>query len=206
MATENKEISNLRKNVICWYPFKENSNIFEIWEGQETTEIDNEKYDYIAIIGIGEKDLKDLIKEAELKLNPEGILLIAIDNKIGIESLCTEKEKQSKKINKSYLIKLLNDSGLINQKFYYPMPHYRTTNVIFSDDCLPNFETLNRSITLYDDNTLIALEEKKRLQAIIEEEPKLFKELASSFLVECSKSDLENHKISFVSFSNIRKE
>lgn len=195
---------NFQRNIINWYPFKENSSILEIWEGQEIEE--NEiKYDYVVIIGIGNKSIDEMLDIACKKMKEEGTLLIAIDNNLGLTKFCTEQKQKINGISKKNLEKNLENYGLINKKMYYPMPNYKATNVIFTDKFLPSFETINRSLALYDDNVEIALEEKKCFQTIISEDIELFKCFANSFLVEATKSNLEENNISFISYSNIRK-
>ena len=200
-----EEFLRLKRNIINWYPFKENSRKLEIWEGIIEENNEDSQYDYVVIIGFGEKNINQLIEHANKKLNPEGTLLIAIDNKLGIENLCVENTKKSNKISRKALEKMLDSYEYTNRKFYYPMPNYKVTNVIFTDEFLPNFETINRSLPLYDDNVLVALEEKSRFQALIEEDVELFKNFANSFMVECKKSTLDENNIRFVSYANIRK-
>lgn len=200
-----EEFLRLKRNIINWYPFKENSSKLEIWEGIIEENNENLQYDYVVIIGLGEKNINQLIEDASKKLKPEGILLIVVENKFGIENLCVENTHKSNKISRKTLEKLLDSYEYTNRKFYYPMPNYKVTNVIFTDEFLPNFETINRSLPLYDDNVLVALEEKSRFQALIEDDVELFKNFANSFMVECKKGTLEENDISFVSYANIRK-
>lgn len=199
-----EEFIKLKRNIINWYPFKENSSILEIWEGKEDNE-DASKYDYVAIIGLGQKKIEEVMDIACSKLKDNGKIIIAVDNKLGITDFCTEKKEKTNSISKKNLEQTLETFGFANRKFYYPMPNYKATNVIFTDKYLPNFETINRSLPLYDDNVEIALEEKKRYQTIIEEDKELFKNFANSFLVEATKTELEDNDICFVSYSNIRK-
>lgn len=219
MHSTYEELLKLKRNIINWYPFKENSKILEIWEGEEKNqgEIEQEQqtakelnsqtmqYDYVVIIGLGNKTINELLDISCKKLKEEGILIIAVDNSLGITNFCTENANQANKISRTLLETALENNGLKNKKFYYPMPNYKATNVIFTDEFLPNFETIGRSIPLYDENVEIALEEISRFNTIIEEDKKLFKIFANSYLVEATKGDLEENNISFISYSNIRK-
>lgn len=207
--TENKdELLELRRNIISWYPFEKNSKILEVWEGIEATKSDNlEKcFDYVVIIGIGQKDIEDLIDFAKLKLKEHGKLLIAIDNEIGINNLCIETTDSIKKISRNKIEKILSEKGFYNRKFYYPLPNYKYTNVIFTDEFLPDIENIERCLTLYDDNVQVALDERKRFKQLINEDIELFKKMANSFFIETTRSTLEDNNIRFVSFNNARKK
>ena len=207
LEEENANLLGFKRNIIEWYPFKENSKVLEIWEGKlPIEEIQSASFDYVAIIGLGEKSIFELIEFATSKLKEEGILLISVDNNIGINSLCTETTKKSQKINRNKLVNALIKYSFVNQKFYYPLPNYKYTNVLFTDDFLPNYETISRCITFYDNNTIVAMNERKNYKKILEEDTNLFKEFSNSFFVECSKEKLIDNNIKFVSFSNARRK
>lgn len=175
----------------------------------------SEKFDYIIILGLAEKArqifkeerqaVKKLISCLKAKLKPDGVLLIGANNKLGINRLCSEKKIERRCLSRNSLEKILDEEGLVNRKFYYPMPNYKQANVIFTDKCLPNLDTINRDLILYSENTIIALNEVERIKIILEENPELFKQLANSFFIECSNTKLEENNITFISFSNIRK-
>ena len=91
-----EETIKLKRNIINWYPFKENSSILEIWEGQEENQ-QTSQYDYVVIIGIGEKKIDDMIELACQKLKMDGKLIIAVDNKLAMTNFCTEKKNNEKR-------------------------------------------------------------------------------------------------------------
>ncbi len=113
----------LNKNILNWYPFKENSFILEIKGDVDSLEIDqfpqlskvkvetidnisqiqeNKKFDYIVMIGCigrikeitGENlKLDQTIKMLEKYLKPDGRFLIAVDNKFGLKYFSGAKEE-----------------------------------------------------------------------------------------------------------------
>lgn len=207
-----EEFEELDKNIISWYPFKKNSEILEIWEEEQIQllfleENLNKKYDYIVLIGFKHQNkIEEAIQNAITKLKEDGIILLSVDNKIGINKLCTQTEENINTfIGRKKLEKILDFYQLQYKKFYYPLPNYKRVNVIFTDEWLPSFETINRNLTLYDEEKILVLDENDRIESIVEEDIQLFKKLANSFFVECSKRELEENDIRFVTFSNIRK-
>ena len=171
------------------------------------------QFDYITLIGILEyaqkvfnKTPEELINHLKQYLKPDGVFIIATDNRLGINNLCTEKNDNAcTLLGKNKIEAILENQNLKNRKFYYPLPNYIVPNVIFTDKHLPDFETIGRSLTIYDNNTVAALNEIEKFKIIIEEDPNEFKQYANSFLIECSKEPLEENNIEFVAFSNIRK-
>ncbi len=189
---------------------KDNINIIL----SNTEDITLEKqFDYITLIGIIEhseemfkKTPENLIEYLKKFLKDDGKFLIATDNRLGINNLCTEaKENNDKLLSRIKIEEILDKQGLVNRKFYYPLPNYTLPNVIFTDAYLPDTETINRCLTFYDDNTICALDEIKRFKTILEEEPEMFMKCANSFFIECSCNKIKENDIKFVAFSNIRK-
>lgn len=249
------ELSNLRENILNWYPFKENSRILEIegnlgeitgvlcqnasrivsieyslqkartiatrYKEKENLEVIagdikdiilEEKFDYVVIIGIDEKRYKieEILKYAKEHLNKKGTILISLNNKLGLDQLNGIKDIKENQNNedkyktKKEIEKILNKLELNNYKFYYPLPNYKTPNIIFTDKHLPSNESILRDLTLYTENRILSFEEREIYRKILKENEKLFPELANSFLIEIS-DNIEN-EIEYISFGNSRKE
>ena len=238
-------LSDIRENIINWYPFKENATILEIGadfgqltgflcknstkvvslevlkekreaiakrheEFKNLTIIGNiedveEKFDYIIIENLSE-DLEECIKSIEKNINDNTVILFMFNNKYALRSFNgliyvekNSKEKYSKKMIENTLKKI----GIENYKFYYPLPNYKLPNVIFTDEYLPNQESILRDFTLYDEHDILVFDEREKYKEILKENAELFKFFANSYLVEISKGD---NKIEFISFGNSRKE
>ncbi len=249
------ELSNLRENILNWYPFKENSNILEIesnlgeitgvlcknadrvvsieyslerartiatrYQARENLEVITgsindiileEKFDYVVVTGIDKKryKLEEILKYAKEHLKEEGTILISLDNKLGlnqlngIEDVTINQNKENQSKTKTEIEKILKKSELNNYKFYYPLPNYKTPNIIFTDKHLPSNESILRDLTLYTENRILSFEEREIYRKILKEDIKMFPEFANSFLIEISNS-IQN-EIEYISFGNSRKE
>ena len=249
------ELSNLRENILNWYPFKENSNILEIesnlgeitgvlcknadrvvsieyslerartiatrYQARENLEVITgsindiileEKFDYVVVTGIDKKryKLEEILKYAKEHLKEEGTILISLDNKLGlnqlngIEDVTINQNKENQSKTKTEIEKILKKSELNTYKFYYPLPNYKTPNIIFTDKHLPSNESILRDLTLYTENRILSFEEREIYRKILKEDIKMFPEFANSFLIEISNS-IQN-EIEYISFGNSRKE
>ena len=264
-------LTNIRKNIINWYPFKKNSSILEIGGGmgaitstlcdkaervvsvelskrrastiaarnkdRENLEIIvgnlndiqfNEKFDYITLIGVleyanlythTENPYIDFLKNIKKYLKKDGKILIAIENKLGMKYFAGAPEDHTSIIydgivgyanksgiqtfGKKELQNMLKEVGLNQTKFYYPLPDYKLPNAIFSDEYLPDENSINNYNIYYYEGTKIQFDEKKAFAETIKNG--VFDIFSNSFFIEASshkiktKCDLKNAKLVEVS-------
>ncbi len=270
-------LTNIRKNIINWYPMKKDATVLEIGAGmgaitstlcekagrvvcvelskrrataianrnktRENLEIMvgnlndmqfNEKFDYITLVGVleyanlytyTENPYVDFLNSMKRFLKKDGKLLIAIENKLGMKYFAgapedhsgiqydgiigyPEKHRSAMTFGKRELQNLLSQVGLCYTKFYYPLPDYKLPNIIFSDDYLPDENTINQYSVYYTEGTKINFDEQKAYCQTIQNG--VFDIFANSFLVEaCAKKihtkvDLKN--ADFVKISEQEKE
>ena len=116
-------------------------------------------FDYVTLIGNfeklqTEKEIVDLIAFAKSCLTRDGRILIAMKNKFGMKYWTGEKESENSEIFGNIVSKKENIFGIakiksilddlkLKYKFYYPLPDYKTTNVIFSDEYLPTNDSID---------------------------------------------------------------
>lgn len=223
-----KEVLKIEKNIISWYPFIYNSKILcininnqelikelkrkieKITQIEDYNQLDlikEEKYDYIFLYGLNKDkyNLKHFLDLIEGYLKQDGIILIACNNKYGIENSNTNVKEncQENLYSKAEIENELSKNKLMKYKFYYPLPNFKIPNVIFTDKNLPDYESIQRDLTLYSENEIINFDEREIYKKIIKENKYLFPFFANSFVVEISNCDNE---IKFVSFNNSRKE
>ena len=178
-----------------------------------------EKYDYIIIIGTGEyakklgfKNLKEMLEWSYMQLSEEGKMLVAIDNKFGVKYLAgsTRNNKEVPFANyKNYVekdYKLYGKTELENMlkqfpkyKFYYPVPNYNLTNMIYTDEYLPKRSRYN---IYYREDEEILFNETVFMEYAIKNSK--FDFFTNSYLIEISKTDKSN--VWYVNFSNMRQK
>lgn len=188
------------------------------------------KFDYIVMIGINEKiekiygeniKLNEFIKKIEYLLKPTGKLLLAVDNKFGLrffagdtENVLNKKfcsligynneEKKIETFTKNILQEILNNNGY-KTNFYYPLPDYKMVDVIFSDEHLPTYTSIDKYYPYHTKKSTVIFNEIDVFREILKSNKEMFSFFANSFLVEASKEDI-NYTFKYISFNNLRKD
>lgn len=182
---------------------------------------DNE-YDYVTLIGTlktfenkievkAYRRLEFFLKLAKKLCKESGKIILVLDNKYGMKSWTTLKANKNIICNQTYALsqklinRLLEEQNLTEYKYYYVLPDYKATNAIFTDEYLPNLESINRNF-LYGEEEFENFNQTEAFIELLKEERQSFKFFANSYFVEIGKNKLEPNGIKFVSYTNIRKE
>ena len=181
---------------------------------------DNE-YDYVTLIGTlktfenkievkAYRRLEFFLKLAKKLCKESGKIILVLDNKYGMKSWTTLKANKNIICNQTYALsqklinRLLEEQNLTEYKYYYVLPDYKATNAIFTDEYLPNLESINRNF-LYGEEEFENFNQTEAFIELLKEERQSFKFFANSYFVEIGKNKLEPNGIRFVSYTNIRK-
>jgi SAM-dependent methyltransferase len=190
--------------------FKDRKNL-EILDGNIYNKEFKKKYDYVTSIGVLEYSGKyidsdtpflDFLKTAKGFLKKDGVLIIAIENRLGLKYWRGAPEDHTnilfdslegypnydgvRTFGKKELTDLLIDSGFKkdNISFYYPLPDYKFCYEVFSDRYLPSDEhPLSHSIypSPHPTENYHLFDEKLVAEGL--RRNNLFGEFANSFLV-----------------------
>ena len=187
----------------------------------------NKKFDYIVMLGMLENyklifgdNIDEYILYLKSLLKDNGTILLATNNKLGVKYLAgaineytakTLNDYQEKKnienFSKKELIEILNRNNLKNYNFYYPLPDYKITNVIFSDDYLPTFNNSKLMYNLnYVEGSNIIFNELNLIKELTKSNN--FSDFTNSFFVEIFKDGnyFNDNSVRFVSYNNLRKK
>ena len=175
----------------------------------------NEKFDYITIIGIEniKNDFQEILEELKKYLNTDGIILMAANNRLGMqyfsktsaagENITNQSEEKLYTLKE--LEKQINKAGYTNFKIYYPMTDYKLTNVIFTDKKPLSKNNLARNIVYNSEDTIKFYDQNEAYREVLEENEGVFRLFANSFFIEIFKGDYIENEIRLVAFSNMRK-
>lgn len=143
------------------YTRHEDRDNLEIYVGNLNDMKFEEKYDYVVLNGVfeyamsfteGETPYETFLNYIATFLKPDGIVLIAIENRLGLKYFAGAPEDHTEKcfvglngyenntsvrtFSKKELTAVLDRCGFEHKKFYYPYPDYKFPNEIFTDESL----------------------------------------------------------------------
>lgn len=175
-----------------------------------------EDFDYATLIGVfeygrgyigGGKPYHDFLTTVIKHIKPGGKLLIAIENKFGLKywAGCTEDHvgkffegiegypgtESARTFTRPELIRIMEECGCKNYRFYYPYPDYKFPTVIYSDAYLPKIGELTGNICNFDRKRIVLMDEAKVFDEILSDG--LFPLFSNSFFVEITKEEEESH-------------
>lgn len=174
-----------------------------------------EKFDYITLIGVLEYQGRytktknpssdapyiEFLKGIKKYLKKDGILLIAIENKIGLKYLAgaTEDHYDSlfesienypnydgiKTFTKNEITSILEKSGFKKLSFYYPFPDYKLPSIIFSDEGIKNLKfPLYSYIKIIDKSNIGSLLFNEIIYSYLLKKENILEKFSHSFLIE----------------------
>lgn len=175
-----------------------------------------EKFDYITLIGVLEyagaftktaNPWHDFLENCRQYLKPNGILIVAIENRLGMKYWSGAREDHTGKIfdgitgyqnntnvctfSHKELKDLLLSAGFSDTKWFYPYPDYKMPVDLYSDEYIPTARDLvNVQNVTYDIDRCELFSEEEAFKKIID--AGLFTEFSNSFLVLCSQSSSVN--------------
>lgn len=206
----------------AWYPFNPNSKILVLGlncdniciylrKHKHTVDCKNteEKYDYIILYGIIEKEKNptQYLSEMKRKLSKLGTLLLIASNRMGLKNFCGDcdpytgkvfdgiegysaySEKQilqfsGRQYSKSELETFLEDAGFTYRNWFSIMPSMEIPRFIISEEFLPNERFDYRSLPTYYTPESIISYEKRIYKSLMDNS--MFHSMSNAFLIECN--------------------
>lgn len=185
-----------------------------------------EKFDYIIMTGVletichgsrNEQDYINVLRRIKSWLRPKGKLLLAVENRFGIRYWCGAVDKHTGILysgingypmgsigitfDHEQIKHMLEAAGLVQIKFFYPLPDYTLPQLVYSDEYLPNSSVKERVIPYYLDQQHLMAYENDLYDDIVRNQA--FEFMANSFLVECSE-DAEKSSIVYAALTTDR--
>ena len=173
-----------------------------------------EEFDYIILFGQVEKVCAEYIDQIMSLLKPDGILLMEVENKYGVQNLCGKRDRvtgmafesfsswNGHSLHRAELEETLRASQAERWKFYYPIPDYIAPRAVYTDDVeaganirerLPNYA--------FQDSSLISRGYDIYFDAAVNG---AFRFVANSFVVEAAKGSSSCTDISYITLSTTR--
>lgn len=173
-----------------------------------------EKFDYIILFGQTERVCVEYIDQILSLLKPDGILLMEVENKYGVQNLCGKRDRVTGtafasfgggcgySLHRAKLEEILKDSKADRWKFYYPMPDYIAPRVIYTDDVEAGANIRERlPYYTFQDSSLINGGYNLYFDAAVNG---VFRFVANNFVVEVARGNSHCTDISYVTLSTQR--
>lgn len=151
-------------------------------------------YDYICLIGVFEygqsymgtkTPYEDFLKIMLKHLAPEGRLLIAIENKLGMKYFAGCREDHLgdyfsgienypdgggvRTFSRRGLERIFRTCGVTEYSFYYPYPDYKLMTTLYSDVYLPGKGELCNNLRNFDRDRMLLFNEKNAFDSVVED-------------------------------------
>ncbi len=217
-----------RRATATQHRCRDNENL-EIIVGNLNDIVFEEKFDYITLIGVleyqnhftnSENPFVDFLIKIKSLLKPNGKLLIAIENKLGLKYWCGTPEdhtglpfdglnqykmgsKVAQTFNKNELENIISSSGFEYYKFYYPMPDYKFPLYIYTDEYLPKESHIKDFAPYNLSDEYVVINEQELYKDLLDNS--VFEFFSNSYLVECALEKEYDNAI-FVATTNARKD
>lgn len=194
-----------KRSLINAYKNRNHNNI-EIIVGNYENINFTRKYDVATLIGVWEyanyyihsnTPFHDMLCNVADKLNDNGRIYIAIENRLGIKYFAGCKEDhagqefegiegyptfvKAKTFSYYELIQIFHECGFRNYKFYYPYPDYKFPRRIYSDEYLPQKDDGFELASNYSSTRNQYFDELKFIKSLVMD--KEFKIFTNSFLI-----------------------
>ena len=220
---------SMKRSKINAYRHRDQDNLkILVGNFQEIEKNLTEKYDYITLIGVfeyGESYIQsedpyvDFLKIISRHLKPDGKIILAIENKLGLKywAGCTEDHfgtlfegiqgypntKGVKTFSKKEFNAILQNAGNLKADWYYPYPDYKFPMSIHSDRHLPASGELNMKDYNFDRLRLGLFQESQVYNTLLSND--LYPQFSNSFLLVIGKEQPQMEPV-YVKFSNERDQ
>lgn len=214
-----------RRSLINAYR-NSNCDNLEILVGNFKDIVLEEKFDYVTLIGVleyaslymdSDNPYEGMLMKIKKYLKPDGKIIIAIENKMGLKYLNGAKEDHVGKrfagmedyryidsvrtFSKPELEKMLEKCGMDRYSFYYPSPDYKLPDTVYSDECMPKRGDIRFWGTNYDSIRLCLYNDGIISDQVCADQ--MFEYFSNSFLVVANEAE---NKVKYAHYTRQREK
>lgn len=213
--------THVRDNFIEWLPWKEGKRIGKVSGNPE--ELQGE-YDYLILTEAFEKagswfgkedPYEAILKSCKAHLAPEGHLILAVDNPLGLTFFAGSKDPFTGKyfegvegypnfpgirgFSQKSLENLVRKAGFLGVRTYYPYPDYHYMTAMYSKEWLPSPGELKGELRNFQEERIQLFQEGKAYDQIIQEGR--FPEFSNSYLLDLTEKEQQGEALLYVKYS-----
>ena len=214
-----------KRSLINAYRHRDCDNITIMLGNFEEIEL-QQKFDLITLIGVweysglyvkGTDPYLTMIEKLKTYLKPQGRIVIAIENKMGLKYWNGAPEdhtgrmysgindyideKNIRTFSRQEIIELLGRAGFVQPRFYYPMPDYKLPDTIYSNQMIPQPGNIRCYRSDYSACRIYNFYDATAYDQVCRDN--MFSYFANSFLVVCGE---EEESCEFAKYNRQRRE
>lgn len=219
--------THLKNNYIDWLPVKNGEAVLCVSEKMDNL---NGMWDYIVVSDVfarvpalftGKAPYQQFFDVIKKHLNPDGHVILAVDNRYGLQYFAGCKERLTGKyfeglegygnsegistFSKEAVLEMVKEAGFASAKTYYPYPNFRYMTALYTDEHLPAPGELNKNLCNFEEERMILFNEAAVFDGLIKEGK--FQEFSNSYLFDLTLDEQEcEEELLFLKYSVERDE
>ena len=219
--------THLKNNYIDWLPVKNGEAVLCVSEKMDNLD---GMWDYIVVsdvfarvpaLFIGKAPYQQFFDVIKRHLNPDGHVILAVDNRYGLQYFAGCKERLTGKyfeglegygnsegistFSKEAVLEMVKEAGFASAKTYYPYPNFRYMTALYTDEHLPAPGELNKNLCNFEEERMILFNEAAVFDGLIKEGK--FQEFSNSYLFDLTLEEQEcEEELLFLKYSVERDE
>lgn len=219
--------THLKNNYIDWLPLQEAENMLVLSENMDNLE---GMWDYLVVSDAfarapakfgGNAPYQQFFEELIKHLNPKGHIILAVDNRYGLQYFAGCKERLTGRyfeglegypesegvqtFSKQAVLEIIREAGFTGVKTYYPYPNYRYMTALYTDAQLPSPGELTTNLCNFEEERVVLFDEAKVFDGLIKEGR--FQEFSNSYLFDLTiEKQIVGEELLFLKYSVERDE
>ena len=219
--------THLKNNYIDWLPVKNGEAVLCVSEKMDNLD---GMWDYIVVSDVfarvpalftGKAPYQQFFDVIKKHLNPDGHVILAVDNRYGLQYFAGCKERLTGKyfeglegygnsegistFSKEAVLEMVKEAGFASAKTYYPYPNFRYMTALYTDEHLPAPGELNKNLCNFEEERMILFNEAAVFDGLIKEGK--FQEFSNSYLFDLTLEEQEcEEELLFLKYSVERDE
>ena len=219
--------THLKNNYIDWLPVKNGEAVLCVSEKMDNLD---GMWDYIVVSDVfarvpalftGKAPYQQFFDVIKKHLNPDGHVILAVDNRYGLQYFAGCKERLTGQyfeglegygnsegvstFSKEAVLEMVKEAGFASVKAYYPYPNFRYMTALYTDEHLPVPGELNKNLCNFEEERMILFNEAAVFDGLIKEGK--FQEFSNSYLFDLTLEEQNcEEELLFLKYSVERDE
>lgn len=219
--------THLKNNYIDWLPVKNGEAVLCVSEKMDNLDgmwdyiIVSDAFARVPALFTGKAPYQQFFDVIKKHLNPDGHVILAVDNRYGLQYFAGCKERLTGQyfeglegygnsegvstFSKEAVLEMVKEAGFASVKAYYPYPNFRYMTALYTDEHLPVPGELNKNLCNFEEERMILFNEAAVFDGLIKEGK--FQEFSNSYLFDLTLEEQNcEEELLFLKYSVERDE